>query len=202
MTDYEIRLMSTKVEANTDASGIPHIVGVSPVYNSLSEDLGGFREIIEPGALDEVLNLADVRGRYNHDVVLARTKNGTLKLENRADGLYYDIEINPLDVEAMSIYEKVKRGDVDGSSFMFAVAPGGDTFERSTDGIVRKVSKIGALLDVGPVIYPAYPQTTAQVRTLVQEMTAAGAADVTQPAAEAQARRTLQLKRLEVAEKL
>jgi uncharacterized protein len=202
MSDYEIRLMSLMPEASMDPGGVPHIMGVSPVYGSLSEDLGGFREIIDPGALDEVLNLADVRGRYNHDVVLARTKNGTLKLENRADGLHYDIEINPLDVEAMSIYEKVKRGDVDGSSFMFAVAPGGDTFERSADGIVRRVSKIGALLDVGPVIYPAYPQTTAQVRSLVQEMTDAGASDNPTNAARAQARLKLHHQRLDVAEKL
>jgi len=202
MSEMETRFISAAPTASTDSGGVPHIVGVSPVYGALSEDLGGFREIIEPGALETVLANADVRGRYNHDVVLARTKNSTLKLENRADGLHYDIEINPLDSEAMSIYEKVKRGDVDGSSFMFQVPEGGDVIERTANGIVRRVHTIGALLDVGPVIYPVYPQTTAQVRTLVQEITAAGAADVTQPAADAQARRTLQLKRLEVAEKL
>jgi HK97 family phage prohead protease len=201
MSDIETRFIDLQIEASTDQGGVPHIIGIAPVYGALSADLGGFREIIEPGALDAVLASADVRGRFDHDVVLARSKNGTLKLENRADGLHYDIEVNPLDVEAMSIYEKVKRGDVDGSSFMFRVPQGGDAFERTADGIVRRVVQIAELLDVGPVVYPAYPQTTAQVRTLVQEITAAGAA-ADQPAADAQARLSVQSKRLEIAEKL
>jgi HK97 family phage prohead protease len=136
MNELERRDLSTDVRALIGKDGEPHIVGKSPVFSSLSEDLGGWREIIAPEAFDEVLPTADIRGRYDHDLVLGRTTNGTLALSREADGIAYDITINKNDQEAMAAYARVARGDVNGASFMFMVAEGGDKWEKRPDGMV------------------------------------------------------------------
>lgn len=161
----EIEKRAVKAEIRAlEANGEMHIVGYSPVYGVRSSDLGGFVEIIAPGALKNV-DMSDVRGTFDHDELLARGKNGTLSLADEASGLRYDILINPDDPEAVSAYAKVKRGDVDGSSFMFTVA--NDKWEQLADGtIVRTVLQIGELLDVGPVCHPAYPQASASARSM------------------------------------
>lgn len=167
----ETRFLSMELEAATNDSGAFIIRGVSPVFNAISDVLvdaqvGAFREVIEPGALDEVLkNAPDVRGRFDHKVVLGRTKNGTLFLNKTDAGLAYEIFVNSSDPEAMAAYEKVRRKDVDGASFMFIVAQDGESWEVQEDGIpLRRVKRIVELLDVGPVSYPAYPQASASAR--------------------------------------
>jgi HK97 family phage prohead protease len=129
--------------------------------------------VIEPQALDKLFannGIPDTRGRMNHNVVLGRTKNGTMFLTKTDAGIGYEIFINPHDPEAVSAYEKVRRKDVDGASFMFTVAPGGEKWEMQ-DGIpLRRVQEIDELMDVGPVTFPAYPQASANARSKVQEL--------------------------------
>lgn len=178
MSDVEKRAIKSEVRALED-NGELHITGYSPVYGVRSSDLGGFVEIIEPTALNAV-DLGDVRGQFDHDELLGRTKNGTLKLINEPGGMKYDITINPDDPEAMSCYAKVKRGDVDGSSFMFSVA--NDRWEQMADGVVvRHVIQIGELLDVGPVVFPAYPQASASARSKYAEFTGRAMPDNQEP---------------------
>jgi HK97 family phage prohead protease len=168
--EHEKRFIRGEVRA-IEVDGQPVITGISPVFNVPSDDLGGFREIILPGALDNVLEDADVRGRYDHDLVLGRAKNGTLKMDLRSDGLHYEIHINSDDADAMAAYARVKRGDVDGSSFMFSVAEKGDTWQKDGEGnITRYVRDFAEFLDVGPVAYPAYPQSTAYTRSRLTEI--------------------------------
>jgi len=173
----ETRFMDLmNLEAAMNDSGIPIIRGVAPVFNAISDVLidskvGMFRELIEPGALDKALVTADVRGRFDHKVVLGRTKNGTMFLNKTDAGIAYEIFINPSDPEAMAAYEKVRRRDVDGASFMFTVAPGGETWEMQEDGVpLRRVKEIAELMDVGPVSYPAYPQASASARDQMQSL--------------------------------
>jgi len=174
-SDVERRSVTGEVRAMLGNDGLPRIVGVAPAYNAMSDvitdGIVGFREIIEPHALDDILANADVRGRYNHEAILGRTKSGTMTLRNSDTGLTYEIQINPNDSEAMAAYEKVKRGDVDGSSFMFVVPKNGDTWKRENGQVVRRVQKIEELLDVGPVDFPAYPQTSVSARSKYQELT-------------------------------
>jgi HK97 family phage prohead protease len=198
MNELERRDLSTDVRALIGKDGEPHIVGKSPVFSSLSEDLGGWREIIAPEAFDEVLPTADIRGRYDHDLVLGRTTNGTLALSREADGIAYDITINKNDQEAMAAYARVARGDVNGAMFM--VAEGGDKWEKRPDGmVVRTVVKAAALLDVGPVPYPAYPASTAnasirsKIQELQQEPALAPSEDAAVRARQKARRRTLEL---------
>ena len=95
--------MEVVAEMSGEDNPFPIIRGVAPVWNSISEvlvepGLGMFREVIEPGALDtlfENFGVPDIRGRFDHKVLLGRTKNGTMTLSKTEAGLEYTIFINP-----------------------------------------------------------------------------------------------------------
>jgi uncharacterized protein len=171
----EKRFLDMMPEAYAGEGGIPIIKGTSPVFNAISDvlvdaEVGLFRELIEPTALDNLFERGtpDTRGRLDHKVVLGRTKNGTMFLTKTDKGIDYEIFVNPNDPEAMGAYEKVRRKDVDGASFMFTVAR--EVWEVM-DGIpLRRVQEIDELMDVGPVTYPAYPQASANARSKIQEL--------------------------------
>ena len=134
------------------------VEGYAAVFNSIT-DLGPFRERIAPGAFSDVLD-NDVRLLINHDgVPLARTSNNTLKLEEDEDGLYYRAMLS--DTQAgRDLYTMIKRGDISQSSFAFTVA------EESVDEDgVRVIDKVGTLIDVSPVTYPAYQAATVSARS-------------------------------------
>lgn len=177
MNNVEKRFLDVMPEAITGEGGLLIIRGTSPVFNAISEvlidaEIGPFREVIEPTALDNLFakGMPDTRGRMDHKTVLGRTKNGTLLLRKTEKGIEYDIFVNSDDPEAMSAYRKVQRQDVDGASFMFTVPPNGETWEMQ-DGIpLRRVREIDQLMDVGPVTYPAYPQASANARSKVIEL--------------------------------
>ena len=143
------------------------IRGYAAVFNSMSEDLGGFREQIAPGAFDDVLE-NDVRCFFNHDenIVLGRTLSGTLRLSVDDKGLAYEVDM-PDTQCARDLLISMDRGDVSQSSFGFRVGVNGDTWDENDDGvIVRTITKFGRLFDVSPVSIPAYPDTTSGVRSL------------------------------------
>ena len=121
----------------------------------MSEDLGGFREIIAPGAFDDVLE-NDVRALINHDgnLILARTTSGTLALSTDEKGLRYEFEI-PESSYGKDLAVSMKRGDITQSSFAFTVAD--DSWETRDGMDVRTINKVKRLFDVSPVTYPAYP---------------------------------------------
>jgi HK97 family phage prohead protease len=134
------------------------IRGYAIVFNTLSADLGGFREIITPEAVDRTLReRLDVRALVDHDPskVLGRTTAGTLTLRKDAHGLH--VEINPPDTTAgRDTLESIGRRDVNGMSFTFQVVrPGGERFERRDSGLVRIVSDM-TIQEVSVVTFPAY----------------------------------------------
>ena len=143
------------------------IVGHAAVFNLLSENLGGFREQILPGAFDAVLD-DDVRALFNHDSnwILGRNRAGTLRLKVDERGLVY--EIDPPDTTAgRDVTVSLERGDVTQSSFGFRVAPSGDDWAEDRGGnIIRTIKKFARLFDVSPVTYPAYPDTDVAKREL------------------------------------
>lgn len=177
MSDIEKRYLDVMPEAITGEGGAFIIRGTSPVFNAISEvlidpEVGPFREVIEPTALDALFakGTPDTRGRMDHKIVLGRTKNNTLILRKTEKGIEYDIFVNVDDPEAMSAYRKVQRQDVDGASFMFTVPPNGETWEMQDGMPLRRVKEIDQLMDVGPVTYPAYPQASASARSKVIEL--------------------------------
>ncbi|HET9087146.1 MAG TPA: HK97 family phage prohead protease [Acidobacteriaceae bacterium] len=140
------------------------IRGVASVYNSESVDLGGFTEIIQRGAFkDDLAANTDVVALFNHDInaLLGRTSSGTLTLSDEADGLHYSI--NPADTQlTRDLMVLMDRGDITGSSFSFYCLE--DTVEERDGKTVRTVTK-AQLVDVSPVVMPAYPASSVAVRS-------------------------------------
>lgn len=145
------------------------VEGVAVVFDSWSEDLGGFREKIARGALDGVIDRSDIFALLDHRRdrgILGRSKRGdqvSLQLEVREDGLHYAFEA-PETALGNELLSCLERGEIDGSSFAFTVLE--DQWERVGDEYQRTITKIDELYDVSPVYSPAYSQTTCDLRGL------------------------------------
>ncbi len=161
--------VGAEVRAHEQAGGGHLITGYAAVFNSLSEDLGGFREIIRPGAFKETLaGEHDIRGLVNHEPtqLLGRTASGTMRLKEDRRGLKYDIDA-PKTTAAADVVESIQRGDMSGSSFSFRVR--GEDGENWTDGegsdgeffVIRELLSLD-VMDVGPVTFPAYSASVAE----------------------------------------
>jgi hypothetical protein len=151
----------------TRADGKKTLRGHAAVFNQLSEDLGGFREQIAPGAFADAVKTDDVRALFNHDAnfILGRTVAKTLRLSEDARGLA--VEIDPPDTQAArDLMTSMERGDVTQMSFGFSVRPGGQDWAKDDEGRVIRTLKKLRLFDVSPVVFPAYPQTDIAVREL------------------------------------
>ena len=147
------------IETRLDSKeGRDVVIGHAAVFNSLSEDLGGFREKINPGAFDDVLD-NDVRAYFNHDpnFLLGRVSAGTLRLGVDEKGLRYELDI-PNTTAGRDLKENMRLGNITQSSFAFTIGKDGDSWERNDEGgDIRVINKINRLYDVSPVSLPAYP---------------------------------------------
>ena len=139
----------------------PTVVGYGAVFNSESNDLGGFREYIAPGAFDGRLE-DDVRFLVNHDanLILARTTNGTLRLSVDEKGLRYEADM-PNTSTARDLMELLKNGTISQSSFAFTVEE--DSWEVKDGMNIRTIDKVSRLYDVSSVTYPAYNAASSSV---------------------------------------
>ena len=167
--ELQRRSYAFEVRADKDEQGGSIIEGRPIVYGQRT-DLGYFYEIIERGALAET-NLRDVRFLVNHDtskLPLARSrrnnKNSTMQLTVDDDGLgiraLLDTENN---ADARSLYSAVQRGDITGMSFMFSIDD--EEWENlESDHPTRHIRKIGTVVEVSAVTFPAYEQTEISTR--------------------------------------
>lgn len=153
----------------TSTSESRHIEGYAIVFNSLSNDLGGFREIIEQGAItDELIKNSDILCLMNHDIkrgVLARSYQGrgSLKLEIDEHGLHYSFDAPNTDL-GDEVLEGIRRGDISKCSFAFVC--GEDNWTKDENGeYIRHVKKIKNLYDVSLVYHPAYEETEVKADT-------------------------------------
>jgi HK97 family phage prohead protease len=153
----QLRTASTQFETREDGEKL-FIEGYFAVFNSNYEIAPGMSESIAPGAFDNTLS-GDIRALINHDttLVLGRTKARTLELRTDAHGLWGKIEINPKDLDAMNLYERVKRGDVDQCSFGFDILSEETDFRD--DGSVHWTIKEVRLYEVSVCTFPAYAET-------------------------------------------
>lgn len=142
--------------------------GYAAKFNTLSEDLGGFREKIRMGAFSNAIKTDDVRALFNHDLnyVLGRNTSGTLKLTEDAIGLYFEVEI-PNCQWAKDLHESVKREDINQCSFAFRVKL--QNWADEGDIVVRELIEV-SLIDVSVVTRPAYLDTLAQARSMDEVM--------------------------------
>jgi HK97 family phage prohead protease len=167
MRDIERRALAIGIEVETRDDGKKKLRGHAAVFNALSEDLGGFREQITPGAFTDALTTDDVRLLINHDgLPLARNLSGTLKLTEDARGLAIEADLDEDDPDVQRLLPKLLRGDVNQMSFGFSVRPGGQDWAKNDEGQTIRTLKKLRLFDVSVVTYPAYTQTDVAVREL------------------------------------
>lgn len=176
------------------------ITGRPIVYESKT-DLGWFDEIIARGALDGA-DLKDVRFLVNHDtskIPLARSRrnngNSTMKLSVDYEGL--NLDFVKLDTEnnaeARSLYSAVKRGDITGMSFMFSIEDA-EWQDLESEHPTRIIRKIGTVVEVSAVTFPAYEATEINARSL-EALESARAAVETARAKSVETDQTLELEK-------
>lgn len=173
---FERRIISTTaLQFRAAPKGInsPGILeGYAAKFNQYSGDLGGFREIIKPGAFTRALKLKqDIRALTNHDpnLVLGRLSSGTLSLVVDSVGLKFKV-ILPNTMAGRDAFTLVSRKDVTGCSFAFKVANGGEKWSTDDTGAIRELTDLD-LFDVSPVVtYPAYSDTNVSASAVSTEL--------------------------------
>jgi hypothetical protein len=170
---FESRIVGGEDGEGEEEGKPPKIEGHAAVFNQLSEEMWGFRERIAPGAFAKTLKNADIRALFNHDVnfVLGRNKAGTLELKEDEKGLF--TEITPPNTNLINdlVLTPMRRGDVNQMSFGFMVDKEEWTVEN--DIFIRTIEQV-TLFDVSIVTFPAYPQTDAHVRSILNSLATAG----------------------------
>lgn len=167
--ELERRFVNCEVRAISEEKG-DTVTGRPIVYSSRT-DLGWFDEIVEPGALDET-DLTDVRFLVNHNtdmIPLARSRrnngNSTMTLSVDESGMRMDAVLDTENnTTAKELKSAIERGDISGMSFMFSVDA--DEWENlESDHPVRHITKIGSVVEVSAVTFPAYDATSINTRS-------------------------------------
>lgn len=154
----------------------PVLVGISPPWDSLSVDLGGFREKFAPTAFDGLVDRKsnDPRGKIDvpfltdhlSHLITGRTSNGRLELRKGLKGLEYTHR--PIQTtHGRDLAMMVEDRTITGSSFAFTAAADGETWSEDDKGnVTRTVFRATGLYDISAVTYPAYPKSSIGVRSL------------------------------------
>lgn len=155
----EIRKLDLQFRAEDTEDGKMEIKGYAAVFNS--PETYGYTELISERAFDEA-DMSDVVLRYNHNdsfMVLARTRNKSLKLNVDEKGLYIDAILQDDITDHRNIFNAIKSGLIDKQSFAFVVDE--DEYDYDTD--TRTITKIGKVFDVSVVDQPFYNATDVSV---------------------------------------
>jgi len=168
MPEIRIERAAPLARAKWDDSGagvnLKTIRGYASVFDSLSTDLGGFREIVAPGAFTRALaKNPDLRLLYNHnaEAVLARSSSGSLEVVQDDTGLRIWARVDMEDPDVARVVPKMMRGDVDEMSFAFTVEE--DEWDVSGDYPLRTIRSVGELFEVSITPWGAYSATKAEV---------------------------------------
>ena len=163
---------ATELRVSTDAStGVRTLEGYAAVFNSPSEDFGGWSERIDPGAFNRtLLEGADVRCLVEHDpaLIVGRTKSKTLSLSVDQIGLRFRCQL-PDTTVARDLVTSVERGDLDSCSFGFIAQKESWVEDSQANTVIRTLLDVD-LLDTSVVCYPAYAATSVNVRCLPASM--------------------------------
>lgn len=167
-TRREVRAVKTQFTTREENGEAPHISGYFAVFDGVYEIGPGMTESVDREAFKNTLG-GDIRALTNHDttLVLGRTKNHTLTLTADEHGLFGDITINPNDGDAMNLYERVRRGDVDQCSFGFDIISEETDFRD--DGSIHWTIKEVELFEVSCCTFPAYKDTNISAREAQKE---------------------------------
>ena len=164
--EIEHRYNPGRVEFRTTSSGGAVLTGYAAVFNRYSQNLGGFVEQVDPSAFTK--SLADsvrVLARLNHEDrdLLGTTDAGTLRLDVDGTGLRYEVDL-PDTTAGRDAKVLAERGDLVHSSFAFRTLA--DDWDFTQDGFPLRTLRAVQLVDVAPVVNPAYLDTTTGLRSL------------------------------------
>lgn len=170
--DKPLEQRSYNFEVRAEETEQGNIITGRPIVYNQRTNIGYYDEIIESGALDGA-DLTDVRFLINHDtsmIPLARSRrnnaNSTMKLSVDLQGMV--IDWIKLDTEnnsqARSLYSAVSRGDITGMSFMFSIDDE-EWEDLESDHPTRKIKKIGSVVEISAVTFPAYDATEINARS-------------------------------------
>jgi HK97 family phage prohead protease len=159
----QVRDIPSQFETREDGENLS-IEGYFAVFNSIYEIAPGMTESVAKGAFSRTLS-GDIRALINHDttLVLGRASAHTLELREDEHGLWGKVSINPNDTDAMNLYERVKRGDVDGCSFGFEIVK--EDSEVRNDGSIHWTIEDVNLYEVSACTFPAYQETNIAARS-------------------------------------
>jgi len=167
----EIRsITAAEYRVSTNSDGSKTVAGYAILYNSQSVDLGGFKEIVAPGSLTRTLQEnPDVLCLRDHktELLLGRTNAGTLTLEDQPTGLHFTLKL-PATTAGNDTAESLSRGDIDGCSFGFSVR--NDVWNDAGDGLIIRTLLDLDLYEISITSFPAYPSTTAALRSAPVEI--------------------------------
>lgn len=158
--DVEVRALQTESRVEAERQ----LVGEGVPYGRESADMGGWREMFEPGAFSESAAEDDIRVIWQHDpgCVFGRTKVGTARVWEEGESVRYSAK--PPDAQwARDALESIRRGDVDQSSFAFRVAKDGYRWVRR-DGYDLRIVSRARIVELGPQTHPAYQDTSVAVQ--------------------------------------
>ena len=171
MPKHELERRSYAFDVSAESRDDTDIITGRPIVYNSRTDLGWFDEVIETGALDGA-DLTDVRFLVNHDISkipLARSRrnngNSTMQLNPDAQGLQIEVKLDTENnAEARALKSAVIRGDLSGMSFMFSVDD--EEWENlESDHPTRRIKKIGSVVEVSAVTFPAYESTEITARS-------------------------------------
>ena len=162
--DCKVRYAQLRAEGD---DSVRRLVGHAAVFN-IRTDIGGFfEEQIRPGAFSEAIRNDDVRALIDHDssLVLGRNTAGTLQLSEDDRGLR--VEITPPDTQiARDLIVSMERGDINQMSFGFSMRGGIEEWDETGEIPLRTIEKVGRLIDVSVVTFPAFPDAEVGLRSL------------------------------------
>lgn len=162
-TTRQMRSVASEFQTRADeGTGDLYISGYFSVFNSNYEIWPGATESVSPEAFDGALS-DDIRCLIDHEtrLVLGRNKAGTLDLKTDSRGLWGEVKVNQKDQDAMNLYERVKRGDVNQCSFGFEILD--EEFEDRGTEVHWTIKKV-KLYEVSVVTFPAYDETEVSAR--------------------------------------
>lgn len=168
--ETEVRHLPGAVELRASDNGPGTLFGYAAVFNRKSQNLGGFVEEVDPDAFNK--SLADkvpVVARFNHkdDYLLGTTVAGTLRLGKDGTGLHYEVDL-PDTMAGRDVATLAKRGDLSKSSFAFKTID--DEWGVTEQDFPLRRLKAVQLMDVAPVVSPAYLDTTSGLRMLAETL--------------------------------
>ena len=170
-TTGDIRFRAKKTEGS-----IGTLEGYAATFNTTSVDLGGFLELIMPGAFDSVMQ-DDCRCLFNHkdDAILGRSSADTLELLADDFGLKFRCDM-PDTQMGRDVARSIRRRDITGASFSFTLLPDDQEWDFDLPIPIRSIRRVNRLFDVGPVTFPAYESTTVDMRSFTAARATAEAA--------------------------